>query len=516
LLDVVVGNFLDSVTEREFDAPLAALLRARGFTDVHVLHGQFEFGKDFIAKALEPPTQYVLQSKAGDTGLPQWTAMRGQIDVLRTNELAHPAFDAALPRIGVLVLTGRLTGGAPLEVQDYARRADERGEARLEVWDREQLIELMARSPAAALADTAEGPLLELLGRIDSHQATDVEIEQYAARWIREDGVAPSVPVEAAIIATRLREAERVDLACMVALGLLRAVWASEHGVEPPADETVAQADLARQMFIAYADELWSSCTDDVLEPRALIGQDTEGIFVTYPVRCLRLVEILGLYALALGDEDRARVGEWVCRFLRQQPGAAHPISDRWAISLLPALIAVGRDAQAQREEHLRDVVQWLGDRHDNENLGLAPTDASPDDEAEYLLGGALEHVAREQRRSSYLATVILDLAAAFELPELYDLAYNDIAAVGVTPLVPLPNDDVDQYLGGNADVPVDTSPRYAETWADGEGGVVAAHQGEATERYYLVRIGRAWDQLAMSVLLRDRHSMSAIRTLTG
>jgi hypothetical protein len=514
LLDVVAGNFLDSVSEREFDAPLAALLRAGGFTDVHALHGQFEFGKDFIAKTDGPLTQYALQSKAGDIGLPQWTAMRGQIDLLRTNELAHPGFDRTLPRVGVLVLTGRLIGGAPLEVQDYVRRADESGQTRFEVWDRERLIELMVRSPEAALAGTAEGPLFELLGHIDSHQASDAEVEHYAARWIREGGVAPSAMVEAAIVATRLREARRVDLACMVALGLLRAVWASAHGIEPPADETVAQADLARQMFMAYAEQLWRQCTDDLLEPRTLIGQDTEGILLTYPVRCLRLVEILGLYALALGEEDRARVSQWICRFLRQQPGAAHPISDRWAISLIPPLVAVGRGAQAEREAHLRDVVRWLGDRHDGENLGLAPTGASPDDEADYLLGGALEHVVRDRRRSSYLATVVLDLAVAFELPELYDLAYNDIAAVDVTPQVPLPNDDVDQYLGGNADVPLDTSPRYAETWAKGEDSVMAAHQQEPPERYYLGRIGRAWDQLAINALLRDRHSMSAIRAL--
>ena len=233
-----------------------------------------------------------------------------------------------------------------------------------------------------------------------------------------------------------------------------------------------------------------------------------------YPVRCLRMAESLGLYALALGDDDRARISDWLCRFLRHQPGAAHPISDRWAISLIPALVAVGRSAQAERVAHLKDVVRWLGDRHEGENLGLAPTDASPDDEAEYLLGGALEHVTREQRRTSYLATVLLDLAVAFELPELYDLTFNDIAAVDVTPQVPLPNDDIDQYLSGNADVPLDTSPRYAETWAEGEGSVMAAHHREEPSQYYLGRVERPWDQLAINVLLRDRHSMSAIRAL--
>ena len=94
-----------AVTEREFDAPLLAA----GFTDVHFLHGVFEFGKDFIAKGPKPPDgdtgtgnpalwvphQFALQSKAGDLG------------EARLDGLAHPSFDLGLPHAGVLVTTGR-------------------------------------------------------------------------------------------------------------------------------------------------------------------------------------------------------------------------------------------------------------------------------------------------------------------------------------------------------------------------------------------------------------------------
>jgi hypothetical protein len=55
MLRDVAAAFLNTVTEREFDAPLLALLGARGFHDVHFLHGGFEFGKDFVAKGLKPP-----------------------------------------------------------------------------------------------------------------------------------------------------------------------------------------------------------------------------------------------------------------------------------------------------------------------------------------------------------------------------------------------------------------------------------------------------------------------------
>ena len=50
MLDDAVDSYLDSVTERAFDEPLLALLRAQGFVDIHLVHGGFEFGKDVIAK----------------------------------------------------------------------------------------------------------------------------------------------------------------------------------------------------------------------------------------------------------------------------------------------------------------------------------------------------------------------------------------------------------------------------------------------------------------------------------
>ncbi len=71
MLADAIGNYVNSLTEREFDAPFTALLRLHGFTDIHFLHGPFEFGKDFIAKRLEDGVeyQYAFQTKAGDIGI---------------------------------------------------------------------------------------------------------------------------------------------------------------------------------------------------------------------------------------------------------------------------------------------------------------------------------------------------------------------------------------------------------------------------------------------------------------
>lgn len=104
MLAAVVEHFLDRVTERDFDAPFIALLRKLGFTDVHYLHGQYEFGKDFIGQKTEGAQvlQFAFQSKAGDLNLGDWGKGTPQLDLLRTDTLAHPGFDAALPRRGVL------------------------------------------------------------------------------------------------------------------------------------------------------------------------------------------------------------------------------------------------------------------------------------------------------------------------------------------------------------------------------------------------------------------------------
>jgi hypothetical protein len=45
MLNDAIAGFLAAVTEREFDEPLLALLRASGFEEIHYLHGSFEFAR---------------------------------------------------------------------------------------------------------------------------------------------------------------------------------------------------------------------------------------------------------------------------------------------------------------------------------------------------------------------------------------------------------------------------------------------------------------------------------------
>lgn len=516
MLDDAVADFLDRVTEREFDAPFVALLRAHGYSKIHVLHGQFEFGKDVIAQGGKPKLQYAFQTKAGDISLPKWTSeVRGQVEIMRTNDLAHPDYDTGLPREAVLVLTGRLVGGAPLEVQNYKQHVGDAGGTGFDVWTRDRLIELMVASPEAGLTGFSDGPLLELLGRIDQGGIGEPVIERFSERWMGgASGISWRATLEAAIVANRLRLGGRLDLACFATLCLLRAIWASAHASDPPSQITIEQRDAAVQMFLNYGRLLWSSRSDELLDPRELLRDDI-GLFVTYPVQCLRLIEIFGLYGLAVAEEADD-VAEWIARFLCAQPGAAHPVSDRWAVSLIPVVVLVARVNRDACREYLTEVLRWMGDRHDNGGLGLAGPHADPFEEVEYLLGSSLEHVRRGQRRQSYLAAVVLDLATLLADEGLYDLAYNEVAALDVRPFLAVPRDDVSQYMvsGHGVDVPVNASPNYADYFANGADGQMATHQDNELARYYLGRIGRLWDHLTLSTVTRDRHWFAGLRAL--
>src|SRR5258708_21245051 len=130
MLDGVIDHYLQGASEREFDMPLMALLVSRGFYDIHKIHGNYEFGKDFIAKHREGDAifQYAIQSKAGNINQGTWREVRSQIDEARYNGIAHPSYNRSLPRRAVLATTGRLTGAAAADAQEYRSFLNERGE----------------------------------------------------------------------------------------------------------------------------------------------------------------------------------------------------------------------------------------------------------------------------------------------------------------------------------------------------------------------------------------------------
>lgn len=393
MIDAVVANFIDSVGEREFDAAFMALLRSRGFYDIHFTHGNYEFGKDFIAKLREQDVerQYVFQSKAGGFNLEKWATAAPQIELLRHSELAHPNFDPALPRQAVFVMTGRLTGGAITAAQDFCRQC-ERTDVPLTTWDRERLIEYMVPAVSSGMADRVEAPLLATVAAATNREISDAQIERFSQRWCLNDESSPCV-LETAIVATALQRTGRLDLAAFAGLTLVRAACWHVQGRTPVDEDWSEAASLGRRIFAMYANLLFAKLgPDGGPSPPTMIGAHRDAAsLVTHAVRCLRIIETLGLLGLLGPDEGSEHspqdVAVWLSKFIRRQTAAASVISDKWAVAIVPAVLLLAKHGRLdQATDFLREVFVWIAQRY-GDGIGLASATATPDVEVRQVIG---------------------------------------------------------------------------------------------------------------------------------
>lgn len=520
-LDDVLGAYLDTVSEREFDAAFLALLKAIGYTNVHLIHGVFEFGKDFVAQ--RDGIQFGFQSKAGDINLGAWRSIRPQIEEILWNDIAHPDFDQDADRRAVLVTTGRLVGGAAADAQQYNEKLRKRmsspPEASFEVWDRELLMSLIQLSPAISLNGWTEGALLELLGLLaDSsrRQLTARVVERATRAWIGSD--LNRTTLATALVGNRLLGTGRPDLAMTAAASLMRAGAIQLHDGDHRDAWTALTA--GRELYNAYGTALIEDLASVIDDPTELVHVGNEILSgVMYPVRCSLVLQTLGLLGLLRheeGDDDAASdfVGR-LERFVTTQPGAAHPISDVWAASLIPAAILLRRGGSNALVPWLERVVVWICDHH-FKAPGLANVYAEPSDEVRYLIGEAFEHVDVPRRRSSYLATIVLDLASTLELPELFRDAFNDFTAVDLAFPVIEPDDQPGQYLFEGSALASEPNATFDEHHDFTTSWQSAVHHRRAPASYLLQRVGRSWDLLAIATALRDRHFLASTRHLAA
>ncbi|MDP9376790.1 MAG: restriction endonuclease [Actinomycetota bacterium] len=519
MLENAIAAYVESLGERELDIPLRALLRAQGFFDIELVHGVSEHGRDFVAKRHDDDgvlRQYSLQSKAGNIGIPQWRAVRVQLEDIRTIVLRHPMYDADLDPAMVLVTTGSFVGDGKAAAEEYARSLSERWQC--DFWTGERLVRMLVGHLEAALGDRARGPLLSALGEIDEGRWDLRDLERHTRRWVPAVGeaVAPANLMEAGLVANRLVAAERLDLACACAQGIIRAHLVSASSEHPLGERTATELQAAGEFFALYAEMLWARCDGALLHPAPMVNAHQEfGFWATYPVRCLRVAEILGL--LGLWRRTRARdatgIAEWLAGFLARQPGAAHPISDRHGLSLIPPAIFLGPSAHDVLAAWLRNVVRWVADRYEGESLGLAGIDADPAVEIEYLLGD-LEHIERPRRRESFVAGVVLDLASVLELDELFDDARHEFLAVELVAELRYPPGESDAWLRDARGLRQELNPPYAERYAETPSWLTAPHHYRTADDLWPVAVGLEWEALATWSLLRDRFDGVLLRSI--
>jgi hypothetical protein len=505
LLDDAVAAYLDAVGEREFDEPLLALIRSRGYTDVHLTHGAREFGKDVVAKLSDE--QWVWQSKVGDINHTEWRKIVEQLGELRLTNLGHGALDTSLPRRAVLVTTGRLTGNAPDLFRDYNERARQRSEPTLELWDRDTLLGDLSGNNDAILRGSSDGQLIAALGSIEEERTTMRSLETFSQRWMTwdEPRLTGLGVIEAALLCDRLHHADRLDLACHLALCLVRGTRSAVAGGKSPA------VGAATRLFEVYARRLWAECDDRLLDRRALTGFSGVAGWVTYPARCARLAELLGLLALrmrASGDTEWVAVADWTAAFVAAQPGTSRPIGDEYAVGLIPTALALALRRRDAAERFLADVTVWLCDVHEKHWFGVAHVDADAREVVDQLLGAPFQHVELQKRRDSRIAAVVLDLCAALGMTGLYTDAFNDLAAVRVSPSVLRLAPGPSMWSRTGNDNRIDPNVSYAEVLGPETAG--ARHHDDVAGKE-ICEAGDAWDLLAVSSALRDRHFYRAL-----
>jgi hypothetical protein len=278
--------------------------------------------------------------------------------------------------------------------------------------------------------------------------------------------------------------------------------------------DAAANIQAAGEFFALYAEAIWARCGEALLHPAPLVNAHNEpGFWVTYPVRCMRLAELLALLALWRLRRGRAAddITEWLARFLQGQPGCAHPVSDRHAVSFLaPALLLAGRPTILTT--WLREAVRWTADRYEGESLGLAGIDADPKQEVDYLLGD-LEHITSPPRRESLVAGALLDLASVLELADLYDDARHEFHAVNTVPELRHPPGGREAWMRDGDGVRHELNAPYAERFDETAGWQTAPHHG-AKGASWPARVGLEWEALAVWGLLRDRFSAPMLREI--
>ena len=301
-------------------------------------------------------------------------AIRSKLEECEYNTRAHPNFDEDLPRVAVLVTTGRLKGSAAVDAQEFRKACEKRGLADLEVWDRSTLLDWLCLDPSLGLTEIrVQDDLVALLTSVARRTVTEPSLERHSRQWLTGDDNRHRLArasIETSLICTELVTVRRLDLAALTALHLYRAAWvplSAEAG-----SATVSNASL--RLFVSYATQLLDQTVPLLSNPKHLADTVMDaGYVITYPATCSRLAEVFALLALLSESGVSARAANAVATLASDHPGTARPPSDHFAASLVPLVVVLVRHDREAAVQFMRKVSIWLLDRHDADKNELRP-----------------------------------------------------------------------------------------------------------------------------------------------
>jgi hypothetical protein len=176
VLERLIESWLDSASERSYQAPFCQMLAAEGHTILHsTRHAPLEFGKDIISIAPDGvPCAFQLKGNPGARlTLAQLRDIKGQLLELVTQPIVLPGVPAGLHR-SYLVTNGETEEEVHRSLDDINRELENLGYGprRIELWSRGRLLEMASRLGASLWPSELEdlNTLLELL----VHQGDDI------------------------------------------------------------------------------------------------------------------------------------------------------------------------------------------------------------------------------------------------------------------------------------------------------------------------------------------------------
>lgn len=453
MLNNVLGDYLDNVSEREFDFPQIALLRAMGFYDIHFTHGQVEFGKDFIAKRLENENviQYSFQLKAGNISQAIWRKdIQGQVLEAVISGLSHPNFDRSLSHQSILVITGRLSGNAALGMQNLNENIVYKFQERaIILWDRETLIDFLISYgleefySITSSGHMGYGDFHILYGKSLNGYISEREIENHSRKWLADSVIQNKrilgAILESEILSQNCKKNGFIYESIHAQLTFIRLVLFELNNVSNHDDES-----LLREIFNHALENLNNNCSEYI----TCIQEDWEkndcdltkmtagsGSIFTYMVTCARIIETAGLnYFLTHSTESKKTLIDFIVKFIINEPGCSHLPSDWYAVSLVfPVLALKANHLEETAIEFLHRITVWLCNRYEQGD-GIAGLGASPVEEITTLFGSNFDFIKTQKTSDSFLATVLSDLVAFIENEQLYCDVINDIKASKIFP----------------------------------------------------------------------------------
>jgi hypothetical protein len=152
-----------------------------------------------------------------------------------------------------------------------------------------------------------------------------------------------------------------------------------------------------------------------------------------YIVWCARILELSSLYYFLSEDKaEREEIISFTLEFLEKESGCGHIPSDKYATTIVWITLTLLHSGN--RDEAIRLVkrsVVWLCDRVER-GFGIAHYEADEYEETAVLIGYPFENVKIRKNRSSFLATILADLAAFIGDKEFYAQVVNDFEASGI------------------------------------------------------------------------------------